>query len=163
MEGTTSSPELGVDGSDTDGRVLYVSAKGIEHVRRAGRELLDATVAAVTEQFPGLQVNPESSRSAPVPSLHRSVGLHDTIVVGSRGLGGFSSLMFGSVGLKVAAGATTTVIIVRGTESDAPDTGVVLAAVLGPTRGRVTRSLVHHAHCPVELIPRHTDGHGSAS
>ncbi|WUF67891.1 universal stress protein [Streptomyces nojiriensis] len=257
-----------VHGSDTDGRVLYVSAKSIEHVRRAGRELLDATVAAVTVQFPGLQVNPEFSRSAPVPSLHRSAGLHDTIVVGSRGLGGFSSLMLGSVGLKVAAGATTPVIIVRGTENDA-DTGVVLAAVrdehdvdcarhaareaqlrtgslrllhvwnilqsvgevvtllddveeianeqvhhlnavadrvrqefpdlavqvdaekstsvasvlveasrradllvmggrrspsyLGPTLGRVTHSLVHHAHCPVELIPRHTDEHGSES
>lgn len=257
-----------VHGSDTDGRVLYVSAKSIERVRQAGRELLDATAAAVTEQFPGLQVNSEFSRSAPVPSLHQSAGLHGTIVVGSRGLGGFSSLMLGSVGLKVAAGAKTPVIIVRGTENGT-DTGAVLAAVrdehdldcaryaareaqiregslrllhvwnilqsvgevvtllddveeianeqvhhlnavadrirvefpdltvqvdaekstsvasvlveasrqadllvmggrrspsyLGPTLGRVTHSLVHHAHCPVQLIPHHTDKHGSES
>ncbi|WP_331283995.1 universal stress protein [Streptomyces sp. H39-S7] len=26
---------------------------------------------------------------------------------------------------------------------------------IGPTLGRVTHSLVHHAHCPVQLIPRH--------
>ncbi|MFI8388542.1 universal stress protein [Streptomyces sp. NPDC085540] len=256
-----------VHGSDTDGRVLYVSAESIEHVRRAGRELLDATAAAVTERFPGLQVNPEFSRSAPVRSLHQAAGPDGTIVVGSRGLGGFGSLMLGSVGLKVAAGAKTPVIIVRGTESG--ETGAVLAAVrdehdldcaryaareaqiregslqllhvwnilqsvgevvtllddveeianeevhhlnavadgireefpdltvqvdadkstsvasvlveasrqadllvmggrrspsyLGPTLGRVTHSLVHHAHCPVQLIPRHTDKAGSES
>ncbi|WP_314245531.1 universal stress protein [Streptomyces kutzneri] len=257
-----------VHGSDTDGRVLYVSAKSIEHVRQAGRELLDATVVAVTERFPGLQVNAVFSRRAPVPSLHQAAGPDGTIVVGSRGLGGFSSLMLGSVGLKVAAGAKTPVIIVRGTENGA-GTGAVLAAVrdehdldcaryaareaqiregslrllhvwnilqsvgevvtllddveeianeqvhhlnavadrvrqefpdlavqgdaekstsvaavlveasrradllvmggrrspsyLGPTLGRVTHSLVHHAHCPVELIPRHTDENGSES
>ncbi|MFI8339027.1 universal stress protein [Streptomyces sp. NPDC085639] len=257
-----------VHGSDTDGRALYVSAKSIEHVRRAGRELLDATMAAVTERFPGLQVNTEFSRRASVPSLHQAAGPDDTTVVGSRGLGGFSSLMLGSVGLKVAAGTKTPVIIVRGTENGA-GTGAVLAGVrdghdldcaryatreaqiregslrllhvwnilqsvgevvtllddveeianeqihhlnavadrvrqefpdlavqgdaekstsvasvlveasrradllvmggrrepshLGPTLGRVTHSLVHHAHCPVELIARHTDENGSES
>ncbi|MCX5613220.1 universal stress protein [Streptomyces sp. NBC_00047] len=257
-----------VYGSDTDGRVLYVSAETIEQVRQAGRELLDTTATAVTDQFPGLQVNTEFSRSAPVPSLHRSAGLHGTIVVGNRGAGGFSSLMLGSVGLKVAAGAKTPVIIVRGIDNGA-ETGVVLAAVrdehdlesaryaareaelrkgslrllhvwnilqsvgmvatmlddvdqiagehvhhlnavgerireefpdltvqvdaeksvsvasvlveasrradllvmggrrspsyLGPTLGRVTHTLVHHANCPVQLIPRHSQEHGSES
>ncbi|AWZ03482.1 MULTISPECIES: universal stress protein [unclassified Streptomyces] len=32
---------------------------------------------------------------------------------------------------------------------------------IGHTLGRVTHSLVHHAHCPVELIPRHGDEHRS--
>ncbi|MGW7456335.1 universal stress protein [Streptomyces sp. NPDC054797] len=257
-----------VYGADTDGRALYVSAESIERIRQAGRELLDDTAAAVAQQFPGLQVNTEFSRGAPVPSLHRSAGLHGTIVVGSRGMGGFSSLMLGSVGLKVTAGAKTPIIVVRGTENGA-ETGVVLAAVrdehdlecaryaageaelrkgslrllhvwnilqsvgqvvsllddveeiasqhvhhlnavadqireefpdltlrvdaeksvsvsgvlveasrhadllvmggrrapsyLGPTLGRATHSLVHHSHCPVELIPRHNHEHGSES
>ncbi|MEV7282149.1 universal stress protein [Streptomyces sp. NPDC093111] len=34
---------------------------------------------------------------------------------------------------------------------------------LGPTLGRTTLSLLQHAHCPVELIPRHGPGHGSTS
>ncbi|MCM1966057.1 MULTISPECIES: universal stress protein [unclassified Streptomyces] len=257
-----------VYGADTDGRALYVSVESIENVRRAGRELLDTTATAVKEQFPGLQVNTEFSRAAPVPSLHRSAGLHGTIVVGNRGAGGFGSLMLGSVGLKVAAGARTPVIIVRGTDNGA-ETGAVLAAVrdehdlgsaryaareaelrkgslrllhvwnilqsvgnvvsllddveeivgehvhhlnavgdqireefpnltvqvdaeksvsvagvlveasrhadllvmggrrapsyLGPTLGRATHSLIHHAHCPVQLIPRNNHEHGSES
>ncbi|WP_370740934.1 hypothetical protein [Streptomyces sp. Ncost-T10-10d] len=34
---------------------------------------------------------------------------------------------------------------------------------IGPTLGRATHSLLHHAHCPVELIPRHGSGRGSES
>lgn len=34
---------------------------------------------------------------------------------------------------------------------------------LGPTLGRTTLSLLQHAHCPVELIPRRGSGHGSTS
>lgn len=32
---------------------------------------------------------------------------------------------------------------------------------IGPTLGRATHSLLHHAHCPVQLIPRQGPGHGS--
>ncbi|MFE9634049.1 universal stress protein [Streptomyces sp. NPDC006463] len=117
-----------VHAADTDGRALYASAETIERVRSAGRELLDDISAAVSQLHPGLHVTTELSRGAPVPALHRSAALQGTIVVGNRGLGGFSSLMLGSVGLKVAAGAKTPVIVVRGTGSEA-ETGVVLAAV----------------------------------
>ncbi|MFL9680088.1 MULTISPECIES: universal stress protein [Streptomyces] len=33
----------------------------------------------------------------------------------------------------------------------------------GPTPGRTTLALLRHAHCPVELVPRHGPGHGSTS
>ncbi|WP_328924014.1 universal stress protein [Streptomyces sp. NBC_00190] len=259
-----------VHAADTDGRALYASAETIERVRGAGRELLDDTAAAVAQLHPGLHVTTELGRGAPVPSLHRSAAPHGTIVVGNRGLGGFNSLMLGSVGLKVAAGAKTPVIVVRGTGDEAEaETGVVLAAVrdehdlgcvryaareaeirkaqlrllhvwnvlesagtvvtmlddvdaiagehvrrltavseqirdefpdltveaeadksvsvsgalvdashhadllvmggrrspgtMGPTLGWHTHSLLHHAHCPVQLIPRQADQQGSGS
>lgn len=114
--------------ADTEGRTLYVPAETVERIRRAGRELLDDTATAVARQHPGLPVTTQFSRDAPVPSLYRSAGRHGTIVVGSRGRGGFNSLLLGSVGLKVAAGAKTPVIVVRGTGEGA-ETGVVLAAV----------------------------------
>ncbi|MGW2587253.1 universal stress protein [Streptomyces virginiae] len=247
---------------------LFVSADTFERVRQAGRQLLDETAETVSSEYPGLTVTTEFSRRDPVASLHRAAGLHGTIVVGNRGLGGFSSLLLGSVGLETAAGAKTPVIVVRGAE-DRNEAGIVTAAVcdeldltcaqyaareaelrkaslrllhvwsilqsvglvasmlddvgeiteehvrklkaiteqirdeypsltvqadaeksasvagvlveasnhadllvmggrrkpgyIGPMLGRVTHSLVHHAHCPVLLVPRHSRGSGSES
>ncbi|XEC32498.1 universal stress protein [Streptomyces fradiae] len=45
-----------------------------------------------------------------------------TIVVGHRGLGGFSSLVLGSVGLELAAAATAPVVVIRGTDEPPDDT-----------------------------------------
>ncbi|MFF3724174.1 universal stress protein [Streptomyces erythrochromogenes] len=117
-----------VYGADTDGRALYVPAETLEQVRDHGRRLLDDTAKAVTDEYPGLRVTTEFSPADAVGSLQRAGALHGTVVVGNRGLGGFSSLMLGSVGLDVAAAATTPVIVVRGTEG-AEETGTVLAAV----------------------------------
>ncbi|MFE6843804.1 universal stress protein [Streptomyces sp. NPDC057686] len=117
-----------VYGADTDGRALYLSAETIERVRVNGRELLDDTAKAVSAEYPGLMVTTEFSRASAVDSLHRAGGLHGTVVVGNRGLGGFNSLMLGSVGLDVAAAAMTPVIVVRGIDG-AEETGTVLAAI----------------------------------
>ncbi|MFI1147729.1 hypothetical protein [Streptomyces sp. NPDC020817] len=119
MGGITSGSALGS---------VVVGVDGSDSARQAGRELPDATATAEAEHFPGLKVDAELSRSAPVPSLHRSAGLRGTSVVGNRGAGGFGSLMLGSVGLEVTAGAQTPVLMVRGIDNDA-ETGVVLAAV----------------------------------
>ncbi|MER7467294.1 universal stress protein [Streptomyces sp. NPDC097981] len=117
-----------VYGANTDGRALYLSVETIERVRAAGRELLDETARAVAAEYPGLHVTTEFSRADAVTSLHRAGGLRGTIVVGSRGLGGFDSLMLGSVGLDTAAGARTPVIVVRGADGT-EERGTVLAAV----------------------------------
>ncbi|MGW2996945.1 universal stress protein [Streptomyces sp. NPDC001193] len=120
-----------VYGADTDGRALYLSAETIERVRGNGRALLDDTARAVSAEHPGLSVTTEFSRSGAVDSLHRAGGLHGTVVVGNRGLGGFNALMLGSVGLEVAAAAMTPVIVVRGVDGtdESDETGTVLAAI----------------------------------
>ncbi|WP_326593242.1 universal stress protein [Streptomyces sp. NBC_01294] len=117
-----------VHGADTDSRMLYASMYAIERIRRAGRDLLEETAAKVAERHPGLHVSTELSPHEPVAGLHAAAADSDTIVVGSRGLGGFESLMLGSVGLKVAAGAKAPVVVVRGDENTA-EAGVVLAAI----------------------------------
>ncbi|MFG2616453.1 universal stress protein [Streptomyces sp. NPDC048507] len=117
-----------VYGADTDGRALYLSAETIERVRANGRALLDQTAKTVSAEHPGLNVTTEFSRAGAVDSLHRAGGLHGTVVVGNRGLGGFNSLMLGSVGLGTAAVAMTPVIVVRGVEG-AEEAGTVLAAI----------------------------------
>ncbi|WP_407840673.1 universal stress protein [Streptomyces sp. DSM 116496] len=117
-----------VYGSDTDGRALYVSAETIDRIRVNGRTILDDTAKAVSAEYPGLNVTTEFSRASAIDSLHRAGGLHGTVVVGNRGLGGFNSLMLGSVGLGTAAIAMTPVIVVRGIDG-AEETGTVLAAI----------------------------------
>ncbi|OKI53705.1 universal stress protein [Streptomyces sp. MJM1172] len=135
-----------VYGADTDGRALYLSAQTTELIRANGRRLLDETAKAVTDEYPGLHVSTEFSRADAAHSLHQAGALHGTIVVGNRGLGGFHSLMLGSVGMDVAAAAASPVIVVRGIDG-AEETGTVLAAV------RDEHDLVHarYAACEAEL------------
>ncbi|KOU33458.1 universal stress protein [Streptomyces sp. WM6378] len=257
-----------VHATDTDGRAADLSENNVLSICAEGRELLEHTAAAVSERHPGLPVTTELSRGGPAVSLHGAAANEGILVVGNRGLGGFNSLLLGSVGLKVAASARTPVIVVRGT-ADPDGIGTVLVAVrdehdlvcarhaareaalckaslrllhvwnllqsvghvapllddvdelaggrmgsvaavadliraefpeltvdvdaeksvsvaavlveashhaqllvmggrrspgyIGPTLGRVTHSLLHHAHCPVELIPRSEKEHGGGS
>ncbi|MEU6879152.1 universal stress protein [Streptomyces sp. NPDC046712] len=119
-----------VHAADTDRRALFANAETIQAVREAGRDLLIETASTVQERFPDLAVTKELSRQEPVAGLRAAAGDRGTIVVGNRGLGGFSALMLGSVGLGVAALAEAPVIVVRG-ESDRPESGSVTAAVHG--------------------------------
>ncbi|MFB7223547.1 universal stress protein [Streptomyces sp. NPDC056227] len=45
----------------------------------------------------------------------------------------------------------------------AGDGRTVIARFHRPPSGGATHSLLQHAHCPVQLIPRHGSGHGSES
>ncbi|MFH9728458.1 universal stress protein [Streptomyces sp. NPDC017254] len=257
-----------VHAADTDPPGPFLSQVEIVTSRHAGSELLDRTAEAISARHPELVVVKELAGGPAPGSLRRAAALTGTIVVGHRGLGGFSSLLLGSVGLEVAAGATTPVVVVRGA-AEPVEAGLVLAAIrdeadigcaraaareaqlrkvplrllhirstglsvgsraashkddgemardhvgvpssvldrvreefpkltvhadsqrnrsvpgalveashqadllvvggrrspgyLGPTIGRTTLSLLQHAHCPVELIPRQGPGHGSTS
>ncbi|MFF8268470.1 universal stress protein [Streptomyces sp. NPDC016562] len=134
--------------ADTDGRALYLSAPTVERIHRAGRALLDDTAAALAQRHRDLSVTTELSRAAPVPSLHRCAGRRGTIVVGNRGLGGFNSLMLGSVGLKTVMGAQTPVVVVRGVDDGAEtgaDTGAETGAVLAAVRDEQDLAVARHA------------------
>ncbi|MFH8253919.1 universal stress protein [Streptomyces roseolus] len=117
-----------VHAADTDRRAYWSDAATIQTVRETGRDLLTATEAAVGERFPDLVVTRLLGRQEPLEGLQEAAGDEKTIVVGSRGLGGFSALLLGSVGLGVAARADVPVIVVRG-DADRPEAGSVIAAV----------------------------------
>ncbi|MET9621725.1 universal stress protein [Streptomyces sp. NPDC006464] len=119
-----------VHAADTDSRARHTTAETVQSVREAGRDLLEETAKAVHERFPDLTVTTELSRREPIAGLRGAAALHGTVVVGHRGLGGFSTLMLGSIGLGVAARAHVPVIVVRG-EAERPETGSVTAAVHG--------------------------------
>ncbi|MFE1953131.1 universal stress protein [Streptomyces sp. NPDC059524] len=117
-----------VHAADTDRRALYTDADTLQDVREAGRDLLIDIAEAVAAEHPGLVVTRELSRQEPVAALRAAAGRGGTVVVGSRGLGGFAALLLGSVGLGVAARAEGPVVVVRGAE-DRPRHGSVTAAV----------------------------------
>ncbi|MFJ7068575.1 universal stress protein [Streptomyces sp. NPDC101115] len=122
------SPLCLVHAADIDAPVPFLTRAETVRSRQAGRELLDRTAEAVAARHPGLVVVTELTDGAAPGSLRRAAALTGTIVVGHRGLGGFSALLLGSVGLEVAAAATTPVVVVRGAAEPA-EAGVVLAAV----------------------------------
>ncbi|MFF8378433.1 universal stress protein [Streptomyces sp. NPDC015661] len=117
-----------VHATDTDAPGPFLSREEITGTRRAGRELLDRTAQEITARHPGLTVVEELTEGPAPDRLRRAAALSGTIVVGHRGLGGFSSLLLGSVGLEVAAAATTPVVVVRG-DTEAAEGRVVLTAV----------------------------------
>ncbi|WP_326613976.1 universal stress protein [Streptomyces scopuliridis] len=77
------------------------------------RTILDEVTAQVSRLHPELSVSTVVTREEAAESLLEAAGGNGTIVVGSRGLGGFSALLVGSTGLRTAARASGPVIVVR--------------------------------------------------
>ncbi|WP_306326914.1 universal stress protein [Streptomyces venezuelae] len=117
-----------VHATDTDALPELAFRTEIEQSRRSGRALLDRTAHDVAAHHPDVVVLKELSGGSPSRGLRSAAALSGTIVVGHRGLGGFSALLLGSVGLKLAAEATTPLVVVRGVDEPA-EAGSVVAAV----------------------------------
>ncbi|MFI0723537.1 universal stress protein [Streptomyces sp. NPDC021224] len=105
----------------------YWTPDEAEVIITEGGRLLDRVQATVAERYPGLDVATTLSRSEPAASLLEAAGAGDTLVVGSRGRGGFTSLLLGSVSLRVAARSRGPVVVVRTVPEEAK--GTVVAAV----------------------------------
>ncbi|MQA61739.1 MAG: universal stress protein [Actinophytocola sp.] len=95
-----------------------------------GDNWLQDARSAATEVVPGLAVDTVTSTGNPVVELLSASESAQLVVLGSRGLGGFSSLLVGSVAVAVAARAHCPVIVVRGdADSPARDTAPVVVGV----------------------------------
>ncbi|WNI26015.1 universal stress protein [Streptomyces sp. ITFR-16] len=97
---------------------LLTRRTGQEAQQREAQELLARSVRRVDEIAPGLRpttLAPLDFPSAALVSLSRDASL---VVVGSRGLGGFRSLMLGSNSLATASMAKCPVVVVHGGQRD---------------------------------------------
>ena len=83
-----------------------------EPIREAASELLEGLVAQARELAPGLEIRGELLEGAPAEALLEAARTADLLVVGSRGLGGFRSLLLGAVSQQVTHHAPCPVVIV---------------------------------------------------
>ncbi|NMH97784.1 universal stress protein [Pseudonocardia acidicola] len=128
-------------------RVVTASGdRGIRHLtrldlgpdyREAVLEVARAQVAAATDvarkAAPGVEVTSDVLAADPVPALLEESRQARLVVLGNRGLGGFSGLLAGSVTVAVTAHATCPVVVVRGAEQDpgVAENGPVVVGVDG--------------------------------
>jgi nucleotide-binding universal stress UspA family protein len=136
------SPEIivGVDGSPrSDTALRWAAHEADRHhadllvLHVYGQDLADAADALVTTAVaharraaPGVRVRGVARLGRTAATLVEATRHGAMIVLGRRGLGGFGSLLLGSVGLQVATHAHGPVVIVRGRWSE---TGPVLVGV----------------------------------
>jgi nucleotide-binding universal stress UspA family protein len=129
----------------------------------ADRVLATATEVA-REVSADLDVHPELITGSPQSVLARASEKSDLVVVGDRGLGGFTGMIIGSVAVAMAQRATCPVVVVRGHESpegpvvvgvdgSAADDAVLAAAAERAVRWRTTLRIVHAWEIPVPLTP----------
>ncbi len=111
-------------GSDRTGRI---TPQGARFLLDEGERCLREAVTSVTDSYPDLRVETVLSRGEPAESILEVAAPDGTAVVGSRGLGGFSELLLGSVSLRAAARAQGPLVVVR--RPPEQDSGAVVAAV----------------------------------
>jgi nucleotide-binding universal stress UspA family protein len=95
--------------------------------RNSGQQLIDGTVESLRATYPAVDVSYLLAVGDPVETLIEESHTAHTIVLGSRGAGGFADLVVGSTTLHVTAHASCPVVAVPATSSpDAPRHGVVV-------------------------------------
>jgi nucleotide-binding universal stress UspA family protein len=85
-----------------------------DDARGRADKLVAAAVAEAQAKVPGVNVHGEALLGSTGATLVAASASADLVVLGSRGRGGFASLLLGSVGQQVATHASGPVVIVRG-------------------------------------------------
>ena len=106
-----------------------------EALRDLGRDYLTVAEERVGEIAPGLEVVTQLVVGTAAETLVVLSKRAQLVVLGSRGLGGFTSLVVGSVAIALAAHGRCPVVVVRGSTVDSPPPveGPVVAGVDGST------------------------------
>ncbi|MFE6667254.1 universal stress protein [Streptomyces sp. NPDC057697] len=107
---------------------LYLSPQDIRQIDEFAEGVLEKAAALARRLAPDIPVTTALCEDETTPSLLGEAGPDATIVVGSRGRGGFASLLVGSDSLRVAARSPLPVVVVPSGDDRDP-AGVVLAAV----------------------------------
>ncbi|QWF77995.1 universal stress protein [Amycolatopsis sp. CA-230715] len=127
-----------------------------ERLADRGSDWLADAKKAVLATHPGLVVETATREWNPVSALVQESGLARVLVVGSRGLGGFTGLLVGSTAVAVAAHARCPLMVVRGrTPVDPPPgSGAVVVGTDGSAESDAALAFAFEeaASCDTELI-----------
>lgn len=97
-------------------------------LRNQAQRILDEAVARARATAPGIEVNGEIITGDAAPVMLSCVRSASLVVIGDRGLGGFSGLLVGSVAVKLVSHSTCPVVVARG---DTRTSGPVVVGVDG--------------------------------
>jgi nucleotide-binding universal stress UspA family protein len=121
------------------GARLAASPELTEQVKDFASAVVDAAVAEARTTAPHAHVHGRAVLGEPAPVLLAAADEAGMIVVGSRGAGGFASLLAGSVSTRVATQAPCPVVIVRGRTDN--DTCPVVVGVDGSASADVATGI----------------------
>lgn len=91
-----------------------------------GREWLRAASRIASEVAPGIEVSGILEHGDPATALVEESAKAQLVVLGSRGLGGFTGLVVGSVATKVVQRGASPVVVIRGEETGRTGKSVVV-------------------------------------
>jgi nucleotide-binding universal stress UspA family protein len=114
-----------------------------ELAAEAGKVVLQAGTLLATRLAPQVTVTTLLVENSPARALLGVLDRAEMVVVGSRGLGGFTELVVGSTSLKLATHARCPVVVVH---AETPD----LEA--GPEAGRVVVGVGSHKHASPDVL-----------
>ena len=144
------------------GARLQVSGGYADALREASEAIVAPAAAAARTYAPQVPVTGEAIVGAPGRVLVSAAEAEDLIVVGSRGRGGFASLLLGSVGRYVATHARGCVAVVRGGDKAAGGPVVVGVDLAGSDNAlrvafeqaklRGTGIVAVHVYIPEEAV-----------
>ncbi|WIX83725.1 universal stress protein [Amycolatopsis carbonis] len=117
-----------VPGPGVSGMAVAAVREGFRSVAETGLAEAEGTVLA---RWPSLPVERSAVEGGVVSVLLRESSGAEAVVLGSRGLGGFTGLLLGSTAAAVAGHAPCPVVVVRGRKPDEapPTTGPVVVGL----------------------------------
>jgi nucleotide-binding universal stress UspA family protein len=129
-----------------------------EELERGGRQVLDDAVEATRGSAPDLEITANLVVGSPVRVLAEEARQAQLLVLGSRGLGGVSGLLLGSVAVGSAVQASCPVVVVRSAERGDPAGRPVVVGVDGSPTSEAAVAFAFEAAAVrgVSLVALHT-------
>ncbi|TNH31128.1 universal stress protein [Micromonospora orduensis] len=115
---------------------------GLQH---AAEQILSTAADRAREGAAALDISTDMPVRAPAPALIEASRDAALVVVGNRGIGGFTGLLVGSVGVQVAAHAACPVVVVRDGAADRGSGAFAGQVVVGVDGSELSRLAVGFA------------------